>query len=105
MRVLNTLVERLLQTCPDARAGGVELIARARDFIENVVRDVNKLDRFAAEALLIELEDMHHWLSRHDSAEVDVRHGHAQLPLPERGRRPRAVPQFRRAGRLRGLAQ
>ncbi len=73
MRVLHTLVDRLLDTCPNAGANGHGMITNARKFIQTMSRCVSKLDRFAAESLVQQLADMEQWLSGRDSYEVDVR--------------------------------
>ena len=73
MRVLQNLVARLLNTCPDGSSNAGEIITKAREFIDGVARSVSKLDRFAAERLTHELVDMEYWLSRGDQTGVELR--------------------------------
>ncbi len=66
LNVLRGLVSNLLNDAPDNGMSQSEIVARTRKFLETSARCVSKLDTFARQKLVEELDDMEYWLSRED---------------------------------------
>ena len=58
------MVTSLLAVTPPADAGQREVVETARNYLQSLARSVSKLDRFAFQKIIEELNDMAHWLKR-----------------------------------------
>jgi len=61
--VIRDLVSRILEVTPDFDASAKDVLGGAKKFIETLSRRANKLDQFAAKALLDEIQGIEHWFS------------------------------------------
>mgnify|MGYP001301935873 FL=1 len=78
---------------PAVTASQQEVVLAARDYLDSLARSVSKLDRFAHQKLIDELNDMAHWLQRGgDESTIDIWDWLRMLPVDARvmGSTPRA---------------
>ena len=80
-QVIRDLISRVLEVTPDRDASAKDVLAGAKQFIESLSRRANKLDQFAARALLDEIQGLEQWLSDDDGETgLDVWQWLAELP-------------------------
>lgn len=71
VRLLEGLMQDVLALTPSPAAAPAEILAATAQFLRQLARTVNESDRFAAQALVEEIEQMRRWVSQ---AEGDLSH-------------------------------
>ena len=83
--LLEQLLVELLAVTPAVTASQQEVVLAARDYLDSLARSVSKLDRFAHQKLIDELNDMAHWLQRGgDESTIDIWDWLRMLPADAR---------------------
>ncbi len=70
LRVIATLLKRLLELEPQPDATAATIVTQARRFVEEVAAARDQFDNNAKNRLLAEIADMERWLERHPAADL-----------------------------------